>query len=61
MSLYQSTARPASGSDGIHAGDQSTRQHTPPPPTPCGDTWVCHLVIALKEIVQASTCKGPES
>ena len=23
----------------------------PPPPAPCGDTWVCHLVIALKEIV----------
>ena len=26
------------------------------PQTPCGDTWVCQVVIALREIVQATTC-----
>ena len=27
---------------------------TPPPPAPCGDAWVCHVVIALREIARAT-------
>ena len=23
---------------------------------PCGDTWVCHVVIAVKRIAQAAAC-----
>ena len=27
---------------------------TLPPPPPCGDTWVCQVVLALREIAQAT-------
>ena len=34
---------------------QPPRHHIPRPP-PCGNTWVCHVVIAPKRIAQAAAC-----
>jgi hypothetical protein len=31
-----------------------------PPPPPCGDTWLCQVMIAIKEIAQAPTCTAKE-
>ena len=38
----------------IKGGVQSFRPTHPDPP--CGDTWVCHVVIAVKRIAQAAAC-----
>ena len=30
------------------------------PPPPCGDTWLCQVMIAIKEIAKAPTCTAKE-
>ena len=37
-------------------GERTTTQRTDNPPPQCGDAWVCHEVIALREIAQATAC-----
>ena len=44
------------------AGDEQISECTPseivctPPPPPCGDTWVCQMTIALRDIASATAC-----
>ena len=32
----------------------------PVAPPPCGDTWLCQVMIAIKEIAKAPTCTAKE-
>ena len=40
--------------------DVFPRPPTECPPPPCGDTWLCQVMIAIKEIAQAPTCTAKE-